>query len=142
MKTLNEQFRAAIADKEALCEKHEKDLKNLKRLERRSSALEIFWNEDVNAKSAVRAIQGAQILLAFKKSLETRTAFSRLDEVELSTHQLWRLTQLATLAVNLSPTSNFRSHLNWLKNKGYLTFLQEARNWRLTPKAMERIPRG
>lgn len=138
MKTLNAYFKRAVAEKEAIYNKHKKDLELLKRLEKRSKKLPIIWNETVNSKNAVRVIQVSQILNAFCERLELKKHV-KLSEVSLSTYQLWRLTQLPSVTTNSGPTVNFRSHLHWLKLKDFLTLDEELGEWKLTSKAMDRI---
>jgi len=134
METLEEKFNKALKVKRNAIAHHEKELKNLEKLSKRSSKIRLKWDDKVNCKNAYKTMQVAEILNAFRKRTEYKKAPSDIAQVRMSTHQLWKYCQPTAGAI--AANSKFRNHLNWLKTNDFLLFNKTMKEWRLTDKAI------
>ena len=133
---ISDRVREAVKLQKETVQKHEQALKNLEYIEKRSKRLSILWPSPVNSKNVARVLEVGNILTAFKRRLEITKQFSSIADVSASTQRLWASVHGYGDSV---VTVNFRSHLNWMKKRGLITYDTESQKWYLTPDGIDLI---
>jgi len=139
MKSIERYFEEAVSAKQAIVDKHVKELAELESRAKRSAVVSVVWDAPVNFKNSARAIQQAQILRAFTIHASNQQLPPKLEGILLSTIRLWRLTQRAP-AGKVKPV--FRNQIFDLKKRGYLEQSECGSAWRLSRLGIRSLANG